>query len=277
MPLPVDAGYFAPQPERGGAGRIVFTGMLDHPPNVDAAVFFARDVLPRVRARVPNAEFHIVGRRPRPEVLALAPLQGVRVTADVDDIRPALAGASVFVVPLRYGAGARQKILEAWCMERCVVSTAVGAEGLEVADGANIAIADGVDWPAAATIRALEIRPGGTACGAAGGPSPRRPTIPGRVAAGTGTRFSASCPKERARTSRCAWLLDLRWMLPGRAGGIENLARSFFRELLALDRHNRYTTLIPARCRHDFDLRDTRTSGLLSPDRQLASPGVSPA
>ncbi len=144
VPLPVDAGYFAPAPaEAAVPGRVVFAGLMNHPPNADAAAFFAREVLPRVRARVPSATFQVVGRHPPPEVLALAELAGVEVAGSVPDVRPHLAQASVVVVPLRFGSGARQKILEAWCAGRCVVSTPLGAEGLECEDGRHLLLADG--------------------------------------------------------------------------------------------------------------------------------------
>jgi glycosyltransferase involved in cell wall biosynthesis len=108
----------------------VFTGLLNHPPNVDAAVYFAKTVLPVIRQSEPSAEFHIIGRHPVPEVVALAALPNVRLFPNVPDIRTTLRSACVVVVPLRYGSGSRQKILEAWSMEKCVVSTTVGAEGL---------------------------------------------------------------------------------------------------------------------------------------------------
>jgi hypothetical protein len=110
LPLPVDADYFSPQSmELEQAGRVVFTGLLSHPPNVDAAVYFATDVLPLVRARIPSAEFHIVGRNPLDQVVALGRLPGVQVFPDVPDIRAHIAGASVVVAPLRYGSGSARR------------------------------------------------------------------------------------------------------------------------------------------------------------------------
>lgn len=272
VPLPVDAGYFSPRPGSEVPGRIVFTGMLDHPPNVDAAVYFAREVLPFVRARVPGAEFHVVGKRPRLEVRELAALDGVHVTADVADIRDALAECSVFVVPLRFGAGARQKILEAWCMERCVVSTGIGAEGLEFRDGANIAIADGTERFADAVVRALT-HPGWRDAVRAGGRAVATTVHdPRRVAEGYWTEIQRAVAEKASGDEPMRVALDFRWMLPGRAGGIENLARSFFRELMDFDRHNRYTVLMPARCRHDFDLRHHPNMRVVSPD-QPPGPG----
>jgi len=122
--------------------RILFTGMMAHPPNADAAGFFAREVLPRVQSQVPDAEFWIVGRDPSPAVKALAAVPGVVVTGFVADMRPYLAQAAVVVVPLRFGSGMRQKILEAWAMQKCVVSTSIGAEGLDARHGENILLAD---------------------------------------------------------------------------------------------------------------------------------------
>src|SRR5262249_23612282 len=141
---PVDDEYFAPtQPDPTETRPIVlFTGTMNHPPNVDAACFFARDVMPRVREAVPTAEFWIVGRDPTSEVQALSQLTGVQVTVFVPDIREYIARAMVVVVPLRFGSGMRNKILEAWGMEKCVVSTRVGAEGLAYEHGKNIWIAD---------------------------------------------------------------------------------------------------------------------------------------
>src|SRR5262249_10768362 len=84
VPIPVDAGYFAPMPWRGEQpARITFTGLMAHPPNADAACFFAREVLPVIRRTVPDAEFWIVGRDPTPDVSALAALPGVVVTGFV--------------------------------------------------------------------------------------------------------------------------------------------------------------------------------------------------
>lgn len=156
VPLPLDAGYFAPL--EGAAevpGRIVFTGLMNHPPNADAAVFFARDVLPRLRARVPAAHLQVVGRQPAPAVLGLRALPGVEVCGAVPDVRPHLAAAQAVVVPLRFGAGARQKVLEAWAMQRCVVSTPLGAEGLGATDGVDLLLAEGADALAESVAAAL--------------------------------------------------------------------------------------------------------------------------
>jgi glycosyltransferase involved in cell wall biosynthesis len=256
VPLPVDAGYFQPRLAADEAPhRILFTGLMNHPPNSDAAIFFARDVLPRVLAAVPEAAFHIVGRNPTPEVQALGKLPGVTVVGGVPDIRPWVASARVIVVPLRYGSGSRQKILEAWCMEKCVVSTRIGAEGLAYANGENLLLADSAEALADGVIRALtdaafndRLRHSGRAVAVS-------LHDPQRVAADYYGHLREVAAEKRLVGSGMRVAIDLRWMIPGRAGGLENLARSFLRHLLTLDRFNSYTVMLPARVRHDFDLR----------------------
>jgi sugar transferase (PEP-CTERM/EpsH1 system associated) len=131
----VDTDYFRPdgRPRRGGR-ELVFTGSMDWLPNEDAILWFAAEILPRVRARVPDATLTVVGRNPTAPVRALDGQGGVTVTGSVPDVRPYLARGAAFVVPIRIGGGTRLKIYEAMAMERAVVSTAVGAEGLPVRD-----------------------------------------------------------------------------------------------------------------------------------------------
>jgi polysaccharide biosynthesis protein PslH len=143
IPTGVDTEYFAPPPETsGGTPHIVFTGSMDWLPNVDGVQFFCREILPRVRQAVPEATFSIVGRAPTPAVRRLAQEAGVEVTGRVEDVRPYLAQAAVYVVPLRIGGGTRLKIFEAMSAGRAVVSTRIGAEGLPVEDGRHLLLAD---------------------------------------------------------------------------------------------------------------------------------------
>ncbi len=127
----------------GGPHRLVFVGSMDYHANVDAAVHFAREVWPRLRERMPELVYTIVGRDPAPEVRELASLPGVEVTGTVEDVRPYYREAVAAIIPLRVGGGSRLKILEAMAAGVAVVSTTLGAEGLEVRDGENILIADG--------------------------------------------------------------------------------------------------------------------------------------
>jgi glycosyltransferase involved in cell wall biosynthesis len=260
VPLPVDTSYFAAEPaDREVRGRIVFSGLMSHPPNADAAVYFARKVLPLVRARVPDAEFWIVGREPTDAVKALNVLAGVRVTGGVPDIRPYLAGASVIVVPLTYGSGSRQKILEAWAVERCVVSTSIGAEGLHYEDGVHLAVADNADQMAATVVRALQDLEFRNTLRHAG----RQIAVTLHDPVTSGTKYygavHATAADKAARSEPMRVALDMRWMVPGLAGGLEQLARAFLNELISVDRHNRYVAILPARSRHDFPLERTNT------------------
>ncbi len=141
-PNGVDVEYYAPRPASQLSSSVVYVGAMDYPPNEDAVVWFADEVLPPLRARHAEMGFTIVGRSPTPAIKALARRPGIRVTGEVEDIRPYLAEAIALVVPLRSGGGTRLKIVQAMAMGRPVVSTTLGAEGLEIADGDNIMIAD---------------------------------------------------------------------------------------------------------------------------------------
>jgi polysaccharide biosynthesis protein PslH len=145
VPNGVDTRFFHPMPSLRPEQSIVFTGLMDYPPNIDAVVWFSDHILPALQAQVPGIRFKIVGSRPHPKVVELGNRSGIEVTGEVPDIRPYLAEASALVVPLRSGAGTRLKILQALAMERPVISTSVGAEGLDVTPGGNILIADTVD------------------------------------------------------------------------------------------------------------------------------------
>src|SRR5204862_5374835 len=106
-------------------------------------IYFSKEILPLIAQRTPDVTLNVVGRKPTRKLLALAQDNpAVRVTGAVDDIRPSISGAAVYVVPLRIGGGTRIKIFEAMAMESAVVSTRIGAEGLPVTDGDNILLAD---------------------------------------------------------------------------------------------------------------------------------------
>jgi glycosyltransferase involved in cell wall biosynthesis len=166
----VDTEFFAPS---GGVGpaagpELVFTGSMDWMPNEDGILWFAREILPRLRARVPDATVTVVGRNPTAALKALAGEgSGIRVTGRVDDVRPYMERARVFVVPLRVGGGTRLKIYEAMAMGLPVVSTTVGAEGLPVRDGEHLVIGDTPDAFADACAALLRDPPRASAIGTA--------------------------------------------------------------------------------------------------------------
>jgi glycosyltransferase involved in cell wall biosynthesis len=115
-------------------------------------LFFCRDILPLVRAEEPQVQLTVVGRAPTPAVKKLAAEGGVVVTGRVDDVRPFMREASVYIVPLRIGGGTRLKIFEAMAMGKAVVSTRIGAEGLPVEDGTHVMLADDPQSFARATV-----------------------------------------------------------------------------------------------------------------------------
>ena len=135
--------------------RVVLTGTLDFLPNVDAACWFAREVLPLVRRREPRAELDVVGRRPVPDVLSLSSLDGVTVHPDVPAVAPYLQAARVAVVPVRIGTGSRVKALEAMAAGRPVAGTAIGLEGIDVDPGRDALVGDTPETMADAVVRLL--------------------------------------------------------------------------------------------------------------------------
>lgn len=142
IPTGVDTEYFAPRPGPQTPARLVFTGAMDWYPNEDGILYFIESILPAIRQRVPSATLAVVGRNPSNRLRAIAAAAGVDVTGTVDDVRPHVAGAAVYVVPLRVGGGTRMKIFEGLAMGKAVVSTTVGAEGLPLMSGTHFVRAD---------------------------------------------------------------------------------------------------------------------------------------
>jgi glycosyltransferase involved in cell wall biosynthesis len=145
IPTGVDTAYFHPSATPEVANRLVFTGSMDWFPNEDAISYFIDAILPRIRTEVPGVTLSVVGRNPSAALRAAAAGAGVVVTGTVDDVRPYVDEAALYVVPLRAGGGTRLKIFEALAMGKAVVSTTVGAEGLAVSPGRDLAIADRPD------------------------------------------------------------------------------------------------------------------------------------
>ena len=146
IPTGVDMEYFRPPTGQQKRQGLVFVGSMDWMPNVDGVLWFAEHVLPLIRARQRDLPITVVGRTPPPAILALAGSDPFFfVTGTVADVRPYLWNAAASIVPLRIGGGTRLKIYEAMAAGLPVVSTTVGAEGLDVRDGETIAIADSRD------------------------------------------------------------------------------------------------------------------------------------
>jgi glycosyltransferase involved in cell wall biosynthesis len=136
----VDDEFFAIPPKRDNGASLVFVGSFMHPPNVDAARWFVKDVFPQVRAQVPEARAVFVGGW-HDRIADLAGHPGVVVTGWVDDVKEYLSAADVCIVPLRWGGGVKLKTLEMMAAGRAVVTTEVGAEGIDVTDGAEVVLA----------------------------------------------------------------------------------------------------------------------------------------
>jgi glycosyltransferase involved in cell wall biosynthesis len=142
VPTGVDLGKFRPHLSRTDVRPLVmFVGAMDWMPNVDAAEYFCREIWPSVLQRVRGARFRVVGRNPHARIQALA-CENVEVTGLVPSVVDHLREAAVVVVPLRVGGGTRLKIYEAMAVGRAVVSTTIGAEGLDVHDNRDIILAD---------------------------------------------------------------------------------------------------------------------------------------
>ncbi len=141
VPNGVDVSYYSDNQPVGNPAEILFVGSMDYHANVEAVVWFVASVWPILKAAIPGVVFRIAGRDPSPEVRALA-APDVLVTGTVDDIRPFYARAGATVVPLRVGSGTRLKILESMAAGVPVVSTRLGAEGIELQDKSDIFLAE---------------------------------------------------------------------------------------------------------------------------------------
>jgi glycosyltransferase involved in cell wall biosynthesis len=142
VPTGVDTQkYGVAPPASANPPRIVFTGSMDWEPNIDAVTYFCEQIFPGVLAEFPSAKFQIVGRNPHSRVQKLAS-PSIEVTGTVRSVADYLRSATVVVVPLRIGGGTRLKIFEAMAMGKALVSTSIGAEGLDVESGRDLLLAD---------------------------------------------------------------------------------------------------------------------------------------
>ena len=157
VPTGVDTDFFKPSgTENVDPHNVVFTGSMDWLPNEDAIRYYTERIQPIVRQSIPDATLTVVGRNPYPGLLELSRRDpSIIVTGRVDDVRPYMERAAAYVVPLRIGGGTRLKIYEAMAMEKAIVSTTVGAEGLPVSDGKELRIADTPETFAAAVVSLL--------------------------------------------------------------------------------------------------------------------------
>lgn len=150
----VDLDYYEPLSDPVEP-HLTFVGSLDWRPNQDGLRWFLESIWPLIQAGAPRARMSVVGRRPPKWARQFCSRHGARLCADAPDVRPHLAEASVVVVPLRIGGGSRLKILEAMAAGKPVISTSIGAEGLNVRNDEHILIADSPEDFAHITVRLL--------------------------------------------------------------------------------------------------------------------------
>ena len=158
VPTGVDTDFFtASGREDVNPHNVVFTGSMDWLPNEDGIRYYTEQILPIIRQSIPDASLTVVGRNPYPSLIELSKKDSlISVTGRVEDVRPYMEGAAVYIVPLRVGGGTRLKIFEAMAMGKAIVSTTIGAEGLPVRDGVELRIADTPETFAAIVVELLK-------------------------------------------------------------------------------------------------------------------------
>lgn len=158
VPIGVDTDYFQPVDRNAGSVNILSIGTMHWPPNVESMLYFYKEILPLVRKQIPNCTLTIAGQQPVAAIRALAADPAVRVTGYVSDAREVARDCGVFVVPLLSGSGVRVKILNAMAMGLPIVSTSVGAEGLDARPGTAVLIADTPEGFARAVVEVMKRR-----------------------------------------------------------------------------------------------------------------------
>lgn len=156
VPNGVGDEFFRQTVSSSAENKIVFIGSMNYAPNVDAVLWFSDEIFPRVKDRVRDAEFWVVGANPTREVQALSHISGVNVTGTVPDVRDFLEEGAVMVCPMRVGAGIKNKVLQALAMGVPVVGTQRGFEGINVTPGVHCIVGDTPDAFAAGVVKTLE-------------------------------------------------------------------------------------------------------------------------
>jgi polysaccharide biosynthesis protein PslH len=147
---------------------LIFSGTMDFRPNVDAMLWFAKEVLPLIKQHVPDVQVYIVGQRPHARLDVLRADPAITITGAVADTLPYIAAADVYIVPLRMGGGTRLKVLEALSLQAPIVSTTLGAEGFDVTNGEQLLLADDPADFARSVVELLADRARAQTLGAAG-------------------------------------------------------------------------------------------------------------
>lgn len=254
-PIPVDTVYYHPAPAgwaRDGRPIVLFTGHLSHPPNVDAILHFLAEIWPRILAAIPAAVFQAVGMLPSPEVeRAMHSASRCELHANVPDIRPYFWNASVYIVPMRFGGGVRQKIFESWSMRVPVVCTTMAAEGTGARSGHECWLEDEPAEFAARVVSLIKEQ------------EPDIITGPAQARVEARNSITAAAPQFQALVERAfhikkhrpfKLLYDLRWMELGKAGGVEQATYELLSAISRYDHNNQYRIYAPrsACCEWNF-------------------------
>jgi glycosyltransferase involved in cell wall biosynthesis len=156
VPNGVDTEFFSNTGDTERPNTLIYVGGMTWHPNHDAMRFFIEEILPLLKKEVPDIEMTHIGRQTGDEFFRKAEREkALRILGFVDDIRPELSRAAVYVVPLRIGGGTRLKVLDALSMGCAIVSTSIGCEGIDVTDGKDIIIADDAESFARKTVEVL--------------------------------------------------------------------------------------------------------------------------
>ncbi len=253
-PIPVDTSYYAQRPSdwvKDGRPIVLFTGHLSHPPNVDAVLYFLRDIWPLVQQKCPNAVFQAVGMYPAPEVSnAIMATPQCELHPNVPDIRPYFWNASVYVVPMRYGGGVRQKLFEAWSIGVPVVCTTMAAEGTGALSGGNCWLADSSP-EFAKRVADVAIGGGDERVVKSANAHVENTNSIGVAAPRFQTLVEQAVHIKRKRPFKV--LFDLRWMELGKAGGIEQATYELLSAIGQLDRRNAYRVFAPRSACTEWD------------------------
>jgi glycosyltransferase involved in cell wall biosynthesis len=158
IPYGTDTEYFHPMPVEKEPATMVFHSHLGYPPNIEAALSFANEIFPKVRQKIADAVFHLVGAKPGPKILELASRPGIKISADLPDLRSAVCSAQVYVCPIRYGTGLKSKMLEAMAMRMPIVGYPGATVGLNCTNGKHVLEAQTAEEFTCYTIELLENR-----------------------------------------------------------------------------------------------------------------------
>jgi glycosyltransferase involved in cell wall biosynthesis len=253
-PIPVDTDYYLPRRDdwkQDPRPIVLFTGHLSHPPNVDSVLFFLREIWPQVLLQCPNAVFQAVGMAPAPAVVeAIKASPHCELHADVPDIRPYFWNARVYVVPMRYGGGVRQKLFEAWSMRVPVVCTTMAAEGTGAENGTHCWLEDTPSEFARRVALTVQL------------PDASQVVVAAKTQVEDHNSIAAAAPRFQALVERAVavrkqrpfkLLYDLRWMELGKAGGIEQATYELVSAVSQLDRRNAYRIFAPRSACSEWD------------------------